>query len=729
MFSRQQKPAWILAAEPDVVSIFRGRTPRQLVGSPAGLPPVHAYVVVIQSEGGQRVFAALHLKEQRRNLIYEVSSSAGGAVASEPLLESAFPRLEEHGFDLEEVKLRFGTAMREVIIRDIPVLLPPAALAKAETQRAEELTELRSLAAAAEKGAGEDEEGRAVLSPNRRAIQERTRRERLAVAQVAAQRVAEEEGAEALLDAIDALFDPAGNVAGLPAAALETVADQAISSVVTELAEDAGVELPENAEAELAVLTVETTPPGAEKAQPEASVAGRRFLKRQGKIMAKAARMAAEKSRSDRAEMERLLALQAEAERQAELANAQIAALARTGEELSADRERLAGEMREAEARAADLAAAMRASEERAVADRLERDSLVAAKREAERWSAELVGRVSQVEGLLAVERTERERLAGEQAQAQRRLQELSDAARLAETRALAEKGERERLAAEKAVNEQLLAEKAALEQTARELARTAQLATQRAEAEKAERERLAAERVANEQLRAEKAALEKRAQELTRTAQLATQRAAAEKAERQQLAAAKKIIEERLEAVQKQPLAAKAIEERPASPPASSPSSSLRPMVGANRPRPARRGGVAGAFFQVDWDREQVDCDPVRDIIEVQQSFSMAPLSLEGFPSQYCSAYIVGFKKGGGREVNVVFHLKQSGRLLVYVPGKPISDQSGYARGMQEAQKFLQVVGMDTERMSLGNAPAARARSLAALPLFRSPDRSVEGF
>jgi hypothetical protein len=151
-----------------------------------------------------------------------------------------------------------------------------------------------------------------------------------------------------------------------------------------------------------------------------------------------------------------------------------------------------------------------------------------------------------------------------------------------------------------------------------------------------------------------------------------------------------------------------------------------LAPPTVAPLAKASSRPAVSGAFFQVDWDLAEINYDTSADVLEVQQSVNMTQLSLEGFPNQYCTAFIVALKKGTGRQVHVAFRLATSDRILVYSPPKPPHDQETYARAMQEADRFLRVTGIETERLPLGKTPQSRSRALSQIPVLCRRSRTA---
>ena len=137
-----------------------------------------------------------------------------------------------------------------------------------------------------------------------------------------------------------------------------------------------------------------------------------------------------------------------------------------------------------------------------------------------------------------------------------------------------------------------------------------------------------------------------------------------------------------------------------------------------ANAPHVVRRPPPAGATFGVDWDLEHLPCSSLDQVVEAYQSICNAQLTLEGYSTQYCSAYIFVLKENGGRQLYMVFNLPQEGRFLIYKPIKKPASSSEIQQLLKEAHKFLQVVGVETERIDLKpgrELPSGELQSLFA--------------
>ena len=138
--------------------------------------------------------------------------------------------------------------------------------------------------------------------------------------------------------------------------------------------------------------------------------------------------------------------------------------------------------------------------------------------------------------------------------------------------------------------------------------------------------------------------------------------------------------------------------------------------------PHVVRRPPRRGAFFHVDWDRTRIEYDHPDEILEVYQPPGMIQLSLEGYPNQHCSAYIVTRKQGKSRQVHIAFGLAESARTLIYAPARALRSKSDYDEALREAFKYLEVVGYNPEPVPLGNSAQSRKEALKNISVLSSP-------
>ena len=125
---------------------------------------------------------------------------------------------------------------------------------------------------------------------------------------------------------------------------------------------------------------------------------------------------------------------------------------------------------------------------------------------------------------------------------------------------------------------------------------------------------------------------------------------------------------------------------------------------------------GQAGGFFETgeaaDEDKFSVDhsltCIEFADEEEVgplHQSLNSVHLTLEGFPSQNCAAYLCAVQRHTGSEVYFALHLKQTGSVLVYVPNKQPASSEECAQVLHEGIAFAETVGFIMDQVGLDSS------------------------
>lgn len=112
---------------------------------------------------------------------------------------------------------------------------------------------------------------------------------------------------------------------------------------------------------------------------------------------------------------------------------------------------------------------------------------------------------------------------------------------------------------------------------------------------------------------------------------------------------------------------------------------------------RPAPR---PGALFRPDWDLHGLPCKSAEQVLQAWESVSNVQLSLEGYPSQYCSAYLVVIKQGKLKQLYILFNLRMNKHTLVCVPAKPPTDEASLTKALGEAMKYLRMSGFELDKI-----------------------------
>ena len=136
------------------------------------------------------------------------------------------------------------------------------------------------------------------------------------------------------------------------------------------------------------------------------------------------------------------------------------------------------------------------------------------------------------------------------------------------------------------------------------------------------------------------------------------------------------------------------------------------KPLLGskpaADKPLPheVRPAPKPGALFHPDWDLHALPCASTEQILQAWASVSNVQLSLEGYPAQYCSAYLVVIKQGKQKQLHMLFNLKGIKHILVCVPATPPKDEASLNKLIGEGQKYLLMSGFDLEKLHADDIP-----------------------
>jgi len=84
--------------------------------------------------------------------------------------------------------------------------------------------------------------------------------------------------------------------------------------------------------------------------------------------------------------------------------------------------------------------------------------------------------------------------------------------------------------------------------------------------------------------------------------------------------------------------------------------------------------------------------------VVQAWESVYNVQLSLEGYPSQYCSAYLAVLKQGRQKRLYFLFSLKKSKHTLVCVPSQLPGDDAALRKAIAEGQKYLKKSGFELE-------------------------------
>jgi chromosome segregation ATPase len=124
--------------------------------------------------------------------------------------------------------------------------------------------------------------------------------------------------------------------------------------------------------------------------------------------------------------------------------------------------------------------------------------------------------------------------------------------------------------------------------------------------------------------------------------------------------------------------------------------SKSSKPLPHEVRPAPKK-----GAFFRPDWDLQGLPCRSTGEIFKAWETVFNVQMAIEGYPSQYCMAFMVVLKQAKQKKLYLLYRLKQTKYTLLCVPAKSPKDEASLKKAIKEGLDFLRKSGFEMDEMS----------------------------
>jgi chromosome segregation ATPase len=124
--------------------------------------------------------------------------------------------------------------------------------------------------------------------------------------------------------------------------------------------------------------------------------------------------------------------------------------------------------------------------------------------------------------------------------------------------------------------------------------------------------------------------------------------------------------------------------------------SRSSAPLPHELRPAPKK-----GAFFRPDWDLQGLPCRTTDQVLKAWETVFNVQIALEGYPSQYCMAFMVVLRLGKQKKLFMLYRLKQNNHTLVCVPAKGPKDEASLQKAIKKGLDFLRKSGFEMDEMS----------------------------
>ena len=600
---------------------------------------VHAVLCEFQDDSQSRCYVAFHDKAFKKALIFSVKSANDGSA-----WQHGCETLAGLGYRLEDVNLRLSPAMLEVVLRDVPGLASPAEALRQRDEKAQFLAELQEAVETNPENAAGKKAARKLAAIQR--LDERLAELRQFMVDALSPVEGRDADGEALMAQVEDL------TARLEAAESrndEERKQREISESITAAAEKRIQELEE--------ILVE-----ADKKSVGELKQKRRIVALKGRIkeLEEQLTLTSDELENERAKQEQFVADVKQAQTQITTLEE---SLQKTEKTLAEIHEQLAEEQaskslmetscKDAEERIRELEEEIQALAEQSDQSDEAKDAVVEAQSQLEKLEGELHDLREEQQH----ERTLRETLEESAAEDGRRIKELEDELEKARDEVSATAAERQ------AANQEELDE---LERRLRDV--------------QAEKESLAGEL---EQAHKTIDALEQSAADKN----IVT--SAAEDKKLVELAAVVESLKEQLtqERVRH--------DEHGAEPADSKEVRKKKPWPHELRPAPNKN-----AFFHPDWDLEGLPCDSEDQVVRAWETVFNVQITLEGYPSQYCMAFLVVLRVKKTKKLFMLFRLKQNKHTLVCVPAATPNNEEQLQKAIDEGLSFLKKSGFEMEEM-----------------------------
>jgi len=647
---------------------------------------VHAILCDFQDNSQSRCYVAFHDKALRTSLIFSVKSP--GEASAWQHGQDALAGLE---YQLDEQNLRLSPAMLEVVMKDVPGLLSPAEARKQRHEKAQFLAELQA-AVETDPASAAGRKAALKLGAEKR-LDERVGELRQLMIDTLSPAEKRDADGEAMMEQVRDL------TARLEAA--EGLVDQErkqreISELITAAAEKRIQELEE------ILVDVETRSAGEIKQKRRIVVLQRRIKELEGQLSLVSDDVVKERDKQEqfitdvRSAQEQIAALDDSLQKNQKM-------LADSFDQLAQERalrNQLETSFKAAEGRISELEEELRGGGE-------QNTRTDEADKVAEALPAQLEKLESEMRDLREDrlrECTLRKRLEKSAAEDVRRIRDLEAA--------LEKAGEEASAATAEVVHDG--EQKASLQNELEALER--RLREEQAGKEDLEHDLEQAHKIIDslEQMvkeaegapdpdGTEKQEENRKLLELTEEVALIKEQIAQERARQEELAeevaAAEKKLADREVTTGKKPLnksvATFAEPETVEAEESSKPAKARKPLPHELRPAPNK-----SAFFHPDWDLEGLPCKSEKHIVRAWETVFNVQISLEGYPSQYCMAFLIVLKQDNLKKMFMLFRLKQSKHTLVLVPAVPPANEAQLKKAIDEGLKFLKLSGFEMEEM-----------------------------
>lgn len=124
--------------------------------------------------------------------------------------------------------------------------------------------------------------------------------------------------------------------------------------------------------------------------------------------------------------------------------------------------------------------------------------------------------------------------------------------------------------------------------------------------------------------------------------------------------------------------------------------SKSSKPLPHEVRPAPKK-----GAFFRPDWDLQGLPCSSTGQVFKAWETVFNVQIAIEGYPSQYCMAFMVVLKQGKQKNLYLLYRLKQNKHTLICIPANRPKNEDSLQKAIKKGLDFLRKSGFEMDEMT----------------------------
>jgi hypothetical protein len=107
-------------------------------------------------------------------------------------------------------------------------------------------------------------------------------------------------------------------------------------------------------------------------------------------------------------------------------------------------------------------------------------------------------------------------------------------------------------------------------------------------------------------------------------------------------------------------------------------------------------------------------------DIVELYGSANVVQAAPEGRRRQECSAYVCVLEQGGKTAIHLAWHLLDSGEILICLPEKQPEGAGSYARALQDAVFYFESIGFMMDRFELSRNSHRQLKALEKIGICK---------